>query len=95
MMTNVWGPPGWVFLHCITIGYPIKIDPKNKEHISRKKHTMNFFNSLGHVLPCKYCRESYLTKPFSSCDLRSILLSSTSYSSGNIMRAPTIIGPSL
>ena len=60
IMTNVWGPPGWVFLHCITMGYPYKIDTKNKEHISRKQHTKNFFNSLGHVLPCKYCRESYL-----------------------------------
>jgi len=60
MMTNVWGPPGWVFLHCITVGYPYKINPKNKEHISRKQHTKEFFNNLGHVLPCKYCRESYL-----------------------------------
>ena len=60
MMTNVWGPPGWVFLHCITMGYPNKIDPKNKQHLSRKKNTKIFFNSLGHILPCKYCRKSYL-----------------------------------
>ena len=60
IMTNVWGPPGWVFLHCITVGYPYKINSKNKEHISRKKYTKIFFNSLGHVLPCKYCRQSYL-----------------------------------
>jgi len=60
MMTNVWGPPGWVFLHSITIGYPIKIDEKNKNHILRRKNTKTFFTSLGHVLPCKYCRKSYL-----------------------------------
>ena len=60
MMTNVWGPPGWVFLHSITMGYPYKINPKNKKDISRKEYTKIFFNSLGHVLPCKYCRESYL-----------------------------------
>jgi hypothetical protein len=60
MMTNVWGPPGWIFLHCITMGYPYKINTNNKQHLFRKKHTKDFFNSLGHVLPCKYCRESYL-----------------------------------
>ena len=59
MMTNVWGPPGWVFLHSITMGYPYKINPKNKKDISRKEYTKIFFNSLGHVFPCKYCRESY------------------------------------
>lgn len=60
MMTNVWGPPGWVFLHCITVGYPYKINPKNKEHMIRKKHIKIFFNSLAYVLPCTYCRESFL-----------------------------------
>jgi hypothetical protein len=60
MMTNVWGPPGWVFLHSITMGYPFKINPSEKSHIIRKENTKIFFNSLGHVLPCKYCRKSYL-----------------------------------
>ena len=60
MMTNVWGPPGWVFLHCVTLGYPYKINDKNKKHILRKKHTKIFFTSLGYILPCKYCRDSYL-----------------------------------
>ena len=53
------GTTGWVFLHCITMGYPYKINTKNKQHLSRKKH-IKIFNTLGHVLPCKYCRESYL-----------------------------------
>ena len=58
IMTNVWGP--WmVFLHCVKLDTHKK-DSKNKEHISRKKYTKIFFNSLGHVLPCKYCRQSYL-----------------------------------
>jgi hypothetical protein len=60
IMTNVWGPPGWVFLHCITVGYPYKINSKNKEHMIRKKNAKIFFNSLAYVLPCTYCRESFL-----------------------------------
>ena len=26
MMTKVWGPPGWLFLHCLTFGYPYTIN---------------------------------------------------------------------
>ena len=59
MMTKVWGPAGWVFLHSIVMGYPTTIDSKNKEHRKRKKETKRFFETLGFVLPCKYCRESY------------------------------------
>ncbi len=59
MMTNVWGPPGWVFLHSITMGYPNKINLKNPEHLQRMKSMKLFFNHLQHVLPCRYCRESY------------------------------------
>lgn len=56
MMTKIWGPPGWFFLHVITFGYPDEINLENKDRII---HYANFFNSLGHVLPCKYCRNSY------------------------------------
>ena len=28
LMTRLWGPSGWLFLHCITFGYPYKIDPE-------------------------------------------------------------------
>jgi len=59
MMTKIWGPPGWLFLHCITFGYPYKIIPKNEEHIKRMEDTKNFFKYLGYVMPCKYCRLSY------------------------------------
>lgn len=56
MMTKVWGPPGWFFLHSITFGYPDEITEDNVEKV---QHYANFFNSLGNVLPCKYCRNSY------------------------------------
>ena len=59
MMTKVWGPAGWLFLHCITFGYPYAINPNNEAHLNKKKDYFNFFYNLGNVLPCKYCRESY------------------------------------
>ena len=59
IMTKIWGPPGWVFLHCVVMGYPSKIDKKDKTHIKRMKETRNFFESMAYILPCRYCRESY------------------------------------
>ena len=26
MITKIWGPPGWLFLHTVTMGYPYEID---------------------------------------------------------------------
>lgn len=60
LMTRLWGPSGWLFLHCITFGYPYKIDPRNPEHISKQNDYYRFFYYLGKVLPCKYCRNSYM-----------------------------------
>jgi hypothetical protein len=59
LMTRLWGPSGWLFLHCITFGYPYKIDPTNPEHIEKQNDYYRFFYYLGKVLPCKYCRNSY------------------------------------
>jgi hypothetical protein len=53
LITKVWGSAGWTFLHSVTYGYPIKPTDENKQHYK------DFFISLGNVLPCKYCRESY------------------------------------
>lgn len=60
MMTKVWGPTGWLFLHCITFGYPYTINPINPDHAYKKQHYKTFFEMIGYVLPCKYCRESYV-----------------------------------
>ena len=63
MMTNIWGPTGWVFLHAVTFGYPMdpaKFDESNKlapgTTMDRYK---TFFETCGFVFPCRYCRESY------------------------------------
>lgn len=60
IMTKVWGPGCWLFLHCMVTGYPDKIDVKNKNDINRRKHTIAFLKQLPYVLPCKYCRESFI-----------------------------------
>lgn len=54
LITKIWGEPGWIFNHSITFGYPI--NPTNEQ----KEAYRNYFQSLGGVLPCRYCRESYL-----------------------------------
>jgi hypothetical protein len=59
MMTKVWGPAGWLFLHAITFGYPYAINPENPDHATKQEDYYKFFYYLGKVLPCKYCRESY------------------------------------
>lgn len=53
LITKVWGSHSWITNHAITFGYPI--NPTEEE----KKNYRNYFISLGNVLPCKYCRESY------------------------------------
>lgn len=53
LITKVWGSSGWTFGHAITFGYPL--EPTAEQ----KKDYENFFRLFGHVLPCKYCRESY------------------------------------
>jgi len=53
MNTKEWGPSMWITLHSITFGYP---ENPTEQH---KKNYKNYFESLTHVLPCSYCRESY------------------------------------
>ena len=60
LMTRLWGPSGWLFLHCVTFGYPYKIDPTKPDHLEKQNDYYRFFYYLGKVLPCKYCRESYM-----------------------------------
>ena len=59
MITKIWGPPAWIFLHCVTMGYPVEFDPENEDHVQRRESMIEFFNSITNVFPCKYCRESY------------------------------------
>lgn len=53
MNTNAWGPPLWEFLHTITLNAPLKVPAEQQLVLQR------FFDSIGTVLPCRYCRNSY------------------------------------
>ena len=50
MLTYVWGPSLWHFLHTMSFNYPVK--PTKED----KMNYMNFIHSLKFTLPCKYCR---------------------------------------
>ena len=50
MLTYVWGPAIWHFLHTISFNYPIHPSKTDKVHY------MNFIKGLRNILPCKYCR---------------------------------------
>ena len=50
MLTSVWGPSMWHFLHTMSFNYPV--NPTKED----KKCYKDFILSLRNVLPCKYCR---------------------------------------
>jgi len=62
MVTSVWGPPLWHYIHTMSFNYPVKPTAADK------KHYKNFMLSLRNVLPCHYCREN-LTKNFKALPL--------------------------
>lgn len=53
LLTKIWGPPTWVSVHSITFGYPVKPTQEQKDNYKQ------YFKSLGDVLPCRHCRDSY------------------------------------
>jgi hypothetical protein len=64
MLTTVWGPSMWHFLHTMSFNYPVK--PTTDE----KTHYKAFMLNLQYILPCKYCRQN-LTKNYKAFPLRS------------------------
>jgi len=55
MLTTVWGPAQWHFLHTMSFNYPVDPTPEDK------KNYRNYVLSLQNVLPCKYCRMNLKT----------------------------------
>ena len=53
MLTTIWGPGMWHFLHTMSFNYPVKPNDEQKTHYK------NYIFSLQKVLPCKYCRDNY------------------------------------
>lgn len=52
MLTSVWGPSLWHFLHVISFNYPV--NPTQKDI----KYYKSFMCLLTKILPCKYCRDN-------------------------------------
>jgi hypothetical protein len=50
MLTTVWGPSQWHFLHTMSFNYPVN-PTKNDKH-----HYMQYIYSLRYTLPCGKCR---------------------------------------
>ena len=50
MLTSVWGPSMWHYLHVISFNYPI-----NPTKLQKNKYK-EFLLNLQYTLPCKYCR---------------------------------------
>jgi hypothetical protein len=69
MLTTVWGPAMWHYLHTMSFNYPVEPTPENK------KHYREFVYNLKNVLPCKYCRinlaNNLKKKPLQMCHMAS------------------------
>jgi len=69
MMTKIWGPAMWHYLHTMSFNYPVEPTPENK------KNYRNFVLNLRNVLPCKYCRinltNNLKKKPLQMCHMKS------------------------
>jgi len=52
MLTAVWGPSMWHFLHIMSFNYPV--NPSEED----RKNYRDFILSLQYILPCKYCRQN-------------------------------------
>jgi hypothetical protein len=69
MLTTVWGPSLWHFLHTMSFNYPVEPTKEQKEQYR------SFVLNLVHVLPCKYCRinlhKNFKTLPLTMTDMKS------------------------
>ena len=69
MLTTVWGPSMWHFLHTMSFNYPVAPTPEQKQQY------MDFILNLRNVLPCKYCRmnltNNLATRPLKMCHMES------------------------
>ena len=63
MLTRIWGPPLWHYLHTMSFNYPINPTIEDKQHYS------DFILNLQYVLPCGKCREN-LKKNFRKLPLQ-------------------------
>ena len=68
MLTTVWGPSMWHYLHTMSFNYPVH--PTQEHKIKHRE----FIENLKYTLPCKYCRinlkKNLKVHPLKSCHLK-------------------------
>ena len=68
MLTSVWGPSMWHYMHTMSFNYPVK------PSASDKKNYRDFVINLQNVLPCIYCRinlkNNMKALPLKSCHMK-------------------------
>lgn len=68
MLTTVWGPSMWHYLHTMSFNYPVMPTSKDKENYR------NFIMNLQNVLPCRHCRinlkNNMKSNPLRLCDMK-------------------------
>jgi hypothetical protein len=68
MLTSIWGPSMWHYLHTMSFNYPIK--PTQED----KKKYREFILNLQYTLPCKYCRmnlkNNFKQHPLQGCHMK-------------------------
>ncbi len=68
MLTTVWGPSMWHYLHTMSFNYPVH------PTYADKRHYRDFILSMKYVLPCKHCRENLKRNlrahPLRACHMR-------------------------
>ena len=52
MLTSIWGPGMWHYLHTMSFNYPIS------PTVDDKIHYRQFILNLQYVLPCSKCRKN-------------------------------------
>lgn len=52
MLTTIWGPSMWHYLHTMSFNYPIE------PTVLDKRHYKDFIYNLQYVLPCGKCRKN-------------------------------------
>jgi hypothetical protein len=68
MLTAVWGPSMWHYLHTMSFNYPVLPSAEDK------RHYRDFILSLRNVLPCRHCRQNLVRNlrahPLRACDMK-------------------------
>tara|TARA_R110001599_G_scaffold40941_1_gene124383 strand:- start:7 stop:585 length:579 start_codon:yes stop_codon:yes gene_type:complete len=68
MLTSIWGPSMWHYLHTMSFNYPAEPTKENKHYYKE------FVKNLQYTLPCKYCRinlkNNFKAHPIKECHMK-------------------------